>query len=152
MGRLFSSRSAKHSSEVKEHSFDPILVIRLAIATVLLVLSLLVSMNDILRMVILIAAAIIAGYDIFLRFINNILDRDYFHSDNIILISAIITFFISFEIEGVALLILYQIGLLLIDYAKYRTRKTALEYISNEEISNFVDKVFKNQYISINNR
>ena len=148
MGRIFSSRSAQHSSAVKEYRFDPILVIRLSIATVLLVLSLLVSMNDILRMVILIVAAVIAGYDLIFKAINNIFDRDYFHSDNIILITALITFFISFEIEGVALLILYQIGLLLIDYSTYRTRKTALEFITNEEISEYIDKVFKNQYIS----
>ena len=109
-----------NSSVLREYRFDPILLLRLAVATVLVVLSLLVNMSEILQMVLLILAALIAGYDLVLLALDKVLNRQFLHSDVLIVIAAFISYFIRFAMEGAAIVILYQIGLILIDYTKYR--------------------------------
>ena len=136
-----------NSSVLREYRFDPILLLRLAVATVLVVLSLLVNMSEILQMVLLILAALIAGYDLVLLALDKVLNRQFLHSDVLIVIAAFISYFIRFAMEGAAIVILYQIGLILIDYTKYRTRRTALEYITDDDTARFVDQVYQNEYI-----
>lgn len=150
MGFKFNSYKTQgdNSSVLKEYRFDPILLIRLVVATVLLVLSLLVSINETLRLVLLILAALIAGYDLALKSLDRLLNRHFLHSDVLIVLSAIVSFFVTFGVEGVAILILYQIGLVLVDYCRYRTRKTALDYITDQDVASFVDQVYQNKYAS----
>ncbi len=136
-----------NNSVLREYRFDPILLLRLAVATVLVVLSLLVNMSEILQMVLLILAALIAGYDLVLMALDKVLNRQFLHSDVLIVIAAFVSYFIRFAMEGAAIVILYQIGLILIDYTKYRTRRTALEYITDDDTARFVDQVYQNEYI-----
>lgn len=106
-----------------------ILIVRLALATVLFVVSLIVKMPAAVKIIILVLAAVAAGYDLVLDAVNNITGGRYFATPVIISFVALVSFIIGFAVEGVALVILYQIGGLLIKYAGERTKKTAEDII-----------------------
>lgn len=105
------------------------LIVRLALASVLFAVSLIVKMPVAVKIIILVLAAAAAGYDLVLDAINNITSGGYFATPVIISFVALVSFIIGFAVEGVALIILYQIGGLLIKYAGERTKKTAAELI-----------------------
>lgn len=107
-----------------------ILIGRLALASVLFVVSLIVKMPAAVRIIVLLLAAVVAGYDLVLEAISKVTGGDYFATPIIISFVALVSFIIGFAVEGVALLILYQIGGLLIKYAGERTKKTAAELLT----------------------
>lgn len=102
-----------------------VLIGRLALATVLFVVSLIVKMPVAVKIIVLVLAAAAAGYDLVLDAVENVTGGNYFATSVIISFVALVSFIIGFAVEGVALIILYQIGGLLIKYAGERTKKTA---------------------------
>lgn len=102
-----------------------ILIVRLALATVLFAVSLIVKMPVAVKILILVLSAAVAGYDLVLDAVNSVLYGSYFATSVIISFVALISYIIGFASEGAALFILYQIGGLLIKYAGERTKKTA---------------------------
>lgn len=102
-----------------------ILIVRLALATVLFAVSLIVKMPVAVKIIILVLSAAVAGYDVVLDAVNSIQNGSYFATSVIISFVALISFIIGFAYEGAALFILYQIGGLLIKHTGERTKKTA---------------------------
>jgi hypothetical protein len=49
----------------------------------------------------------------------------------IVVVTAVLAFFVGFGIEGAALVLLYQIGMLLLHYAKEHTKKAALDLLQD---------------------
>ena len=76
--------------------------------------------------VILIACALIAGFDVIAAAVLGVLRRDYINRDLLTLAAAVLAFIFSAQIEGCALLLLYQITSIFIDYAVERTRRSVL--------------------------
>jgi len=112
---------------------DSIMVIRLAVAAVIFAVSLIIDMPKFLSLILLVLSAVVAGYDIVLSAINAVEEGDYFATPLVIVFVSVIAYVIGFGVEGAALLILYQIGLLLIAYADERTKKTAMELLQYQD-------------------
>ena len=109
------------------------LVIRLVIASVIFAISLIVSMPDFVSIILLVVAAALAGYDIILKAVEAVESGNFFDTPVLVVLTAVLAFFIGFGIEGTALVLLYQIGMLLLNYAKDHTRKAALELLHDQD-------------------
>ena len=109
------------------------LVIRLVIASVIFAISLIVSMPDFVSTILLVVAAALAGYDIIMKAVEAVESGNYFDMPVIVVLTAVLAFFIGFGIEGTALVLLYQIGMLLLNYAKDHTRKAALDLLRDQD-------------------
>jgi Cd2+/Zn2+-exporting ATPase len=109
------------------------LVIRLVIACVIFAVSLILSMPEFVRILLLVLTAILAGYDVILDAVRSVESGDYVDTPVIVVLTSTIAFFIGFGIEGAALILLYQIGMLLLNYAREHTRKAALDLLQDQD-------------------
>ena len=107
------------------------LVIRLVIASVIFALTLIITMPEFLSVLLLVIVAVIAGYDIILQAIDAVERGDYFSTAFVVILTAVLSFFVGFGIEGTALILLYQIGMLLLNFAQEHTKKAALDLIQD---------------------
>lgn len=122
--------------------FDPVLIIRLVAATVIFAVALIVKLTGFVYVLLLALATIVAGYDLVLAGLQAVEEKDYFATPLVVVLIAAVSYIINFASEGTALVILYQIGLLLIAYADDRTRKSAMEllrYQDEETVSRVSD-------------
>lgn len=107
-----------------------IFVGRLVVACVAFAVALLVdAVPDIWRTVILVLCALVAGYDIIASAVLGILRGDYLNRSLLIILAALLGFVFGAMIEGCALVLLYQITSVFIDYAVERTRRSVLDTI-----------------------
>lgn len=109
------------------------LVIRLVIACVIFAVSLILSMPEFVRILLLVLTAVLAGYDIILDAVRAVESGDYVDTPVIVVLTSVIAFFIGFGIEGAALVLLYQIGMLLLNYAREHTKKAALDLLQGQD-------------------
>ena len=128
---------------------DPVLVIRLVIATVIFAVSLVINLSGFITVLMLILAAAVAGYDVVQAGLQAAEEKDYFATPLVVVFIAAISYVIRFPAEGAALIILYQIGLLLIAYAEDRTKKSARELLQyqDEETVNKVSELLKEKKV-----
>jgi len=135
--------SSKQSSGVLDSS----MVIRLVLASLVFAVTLIVNMPEFLRIILLVISAVTAGYDIVIKAAERIEEGDYFSAPVVVIIISALSYFVGFSVEGAALLILYQIGLLLIAYAEDRTRKSAMELLKNcdADVVSKLDKASKSK-------
>jgi len=133
------------SSSTGNYSFDSLLLIRLIISIALVILSLLIDIPIVLKYVLLIISAIISGYEIIIGCINEILSGNYLCSAALITVATLLTFISGFPSEAASLIILFQIGLILIDYVQYRTKKSAYDFVNNQEAINYIEDLFWNE-------
>jgi Cd2+/Zn2+-exporting ATPase len=115
------------------YSFDRLLVIRLVLASVLFAVALAAKLTVLLSTILLVLSAAVAGYDILLQAINDVAEKRYISPSLIVVFAAVVSFAIGFGSEGAALLILYKIGLLLLDYTKARTVSSAIDFIPEDQ-------------------
>ena len=109
------------------------LVIRLVIASVVFALSLIVDMPDFAGILLLVLASVLAGYDIIMNAVEAVESGDYTATPVVVVVTAVLAFFIGFGIEGAALVLLYQIGMLLLRYVQEHTRKAALDLVQDQD-------------------
>ena len=110
-------------------SLNSIIVIRLIVASLIFAVSLIINMPSFLRILLLALSVAVSGYDVVLSAVDCVESRDYFATPIVIVFVAVISFFIGFGLEGAALMMFYQIGLILISYADERTVKSAKELL-----------------------
>lgn len=128
---MLSANKPAHAGRGREMgSYDTVLIIRLIIASVIFAVSLIIgTLPELVRLILLVASAGIAGYDIVRDAVADIAEREFFSTPLIVTLAAVISYVIDYAAEGAALIILYQIGLILIAYAEERTRRNALELL-----------------------
>ena len=125
---------AARSNPVKLSAvLDNTLILRLVAASVVFAISLILPVPDFVQILLLAFSAVIAGYDIVLEAAKEVENGNYLATPIVVSVIAIIAFFINFKIEGTALVLLYQIGFILLDYAVEHTKKTALELIKYQD-------------------
>ena len=112
---------------------DMILFGRLILAAVLLILAAFVFKNQIVRIVLLVLSAIISAYDLALKAFDCVLEKNYFATPILVLFIAFVAFLIGYPTEAAAMLLLYQVSLLVVAYAQKRTRETALSLLNGQE-------------------
>ena len=117
----------------KAGKLDNVLVIRLVIAAVIFALALTVSMPNFVRILLFVVSALAAGYDLVIDAINSVEGKDFFASSLLVSLTVIISFIIGYSAEAAALVLVYQIGLILVEYVEERSRKSAIELLRGEE-------------------
>ncbi len=147
MGLHSNFRESPENAEKKTKEMPrSLLVVRLVIASIIFAVSSAVSMPAAVKIILLALAALVAAYDVILEVINSVESGDYFASPVIILFVAVIAFVIGYAIDATAMLILYKVGQILIDYVKDRTLLSAeelLRYRDADEVSRTVDTAGK---------
>ncbi len=109
------------------------LIIRLVIASAIFVIALIVNMPGFVRILLLALSAALAGYDIILRAVDSVESGKFFDTPVMVVLIAVFSFFIGFAIEGAALILLYQIGVLLLNFAKEHTKRAALDMLEGQD-------------------
>ena len=136
MRRSDHADHARHAGGREAGTYDTILIIRLIVASVIFAASLIIdTLPDVVSILMLIVSAVVAGYDIALDALSSVSERDFFSTPLIVVIVTVLSYIIGYGYEGAALVILYQIGLLLIAYAEERTRRSALELLQYQDDS-----------------
>ena len=126
------SEKQNEASTVKSQNpggLNSVIVIRLIVASLIFAVSLIVKMPSLVRILLLALSVVVSGYDVALDAVNSVESGDYFATPIVIVFVAVISFFIGFGLEGAALMMFYQIGQILIAYAKERTVKSAKELL-----------------------
>ena len=126
------SEKRNEASTVKSQNqggLNSIIVIRLIVASLIFAVSLIVKMPSLVRILLLVLSVVVSGYDVALDAVNSVESGDYFATPIVIVFVAVISFFIGFGLEGAALMMFYQIGQILIAYAKERTVRSAKELL-----------------------
>lgn len=123
------------------------LVLRLVLASLIFAISLIVSLPEFVRIILMVISAVAAGYDIVVKAAREVENGNYFETPVLVSFIAVIAFYIDFRIEGTALVLLYQIGTLLLDYAIEHTKKAALELLKyqDENIKTLVKEVLDDE-------
>ncbi len=119
------ARFAEKNVEKPAGSPDWILIGRLALAAVLLIAAIFID-NKIVKLVLYVLSAVSSGYDLGLKAFDSVLDKDYFATPILLLFVTFVSLLIGFGAEGAAMLLLYQLGLILIAYVEKRTKASAM--------------------------
>ena len=120
---------------------DIILVARLAVCCIAFALALLLpAITGTWVIVILVLCALVAGYDVIASAVLGVMRGDYLNRHILVVIAAALAFAFGAPIEGCALVLLYQISGIFIDYAVERTRRTVLDTIfCNTAYANWIN-------------
>lgn len=147
MGQHSSSKERPETRAIQMKEMPKgFLVIRLVIASVIFAVAAVVNMPAVLKTILLVVSALVAGYDIILDAVNSVESGDYFAAPVLLVFVAVIAFVIGYGIDAAAMLILYKVGRILADYVRDRTLLSAeelLRYRDEEEIERTVDTAGK---------
>lgn len=121
------------STRKEDSSIDSSILIRLAAASVVFVVSLVLDLPAFLQIILLAAAAAAAGFDVAMDAVDCVQKKDYFAAPVFVILVTFGAFLIGSGMEGTALLILYQIGIILVEYVQEHTRQSALELIHSQD-------------------
>ena len=99
-------------------------LLKIIISTVLFILSFLVKDYHILYVIILLLSYIIISYELYINTYHNILEKEFFDEDTLMIIATIGAFCIGEYVEAVLVILLFQIGEYLSDVASSRTKKS----------------------------
>ena len=138
------ARFAVKPAQKPAGSLDLILIGRLVLAAVLLVLGAFVVKNEVISIILLVLSAVASAYDMALEAFDSVLEKKYFATPILLLFVAFVSFFICFGAEGAAMLLLYQLSLLVIAYVIKRTRGSAMQLLNgqDEEIQERASELF----------
>lgn len=147
MGLHSNYKERPKTNQIKTREMPKsLLVVRLVIASVIFAVSATVSMPAIVKVILLALAALVAAYDIILDTINSVESGDYFATPIVIVFVAVIAFVIGYAVDATAMLILYKVGQILIEYVKDRTLISAeelLRYRDQDDVSRTVETAGK---------
>lgn len=127
--------AAKHSAvKARKGSYDTVLIIRLVFASVVFAASMFMGfLPSFLVVIMRIIAAIVAGYDVILDALSCITERDFFATPVVVVFITFLSYIIGFSVEGAALVLLYQIGMMLIFYIEEKSKLSALELLQYQD-------------------
>ena len=107
------------------------LVIRLVVASVIFAVALILDIPSFLRIVLLVVSAALAGFDFIIKAFSAVENGEFLSSPVMLVLISVIAFFVGFAVEGAALVLLYQIGLLLLNFTKEHTKRAALDLVQD---------------------
>lgn len=107
-----------------------VLVVRLVVCCAAFAVALLVdTIPEAWVTVILVLCAVIAGYDIVAGAVLGVMRGDYLNQGVLVILACVLAFIFGAKIEGCALVLLYQLTGIFIDYAVERTRRSVLDTV-----------------------
>ena len=131
-GRRFNCASGCCNAGVEEKKyddFDLVYCIRLAVGVLVFAAALLFGgkMPAVWKTVLLIVSTAVAGADLVASSVMAITNRRYFDKEILVTAVAVLAFFFRRGVDAAAMVILYQLGSLFVEYAFLRTKETVLE-------------------------
>lgn len=112
---------------------DGILIGRLVVAALLLAAVQFLDLLPGLKIVLMLLSVLVAGYDVLLDLVDAVLNHDFFSAPAVIVMITVLSFLISTGLEGAVCMILYQLGLLLVNVSIDKTKRSALEMLSRTD-------------------
>ena len=112
---------------------DGLLIGRLVVAALLLAAVQFMDLLPGLKIVLMLLSVLVAGYDVLLDLVDAVLNRDFLSAPAIMVLITVLSFLISTGIEGAVCMILYQLGLGLVNYTLDKTRRSALDMLSRSD-------------------
>lgn len=107
------------------------LAIRLVAACVIFALALLIrSLPGAVRYILLIISGLAAGIDVLAAAVLSVMDRRFTDRSVFISLAAVIAFAFGAGTDGAAMLLLFRLGLVFIDYAVSRSGETVMDAVS----------------------
>ena len=125
---MAKSHSSKNSRAGRSYAQEIVTLLRVALSAALLIAAYSVNAASLVSMLMLIAAALICGFDIVLAAVDKIIKkRDYLNDQLLICLCAIACFCIGCYTETIVMLVVYQLGRTCLNFV---IRKTKLGFYS----------------------
>lgn len=112
---------------------DGLLIGRIVAAALLLAAALFLQVLPAVKLVLMLVSVLIAGYDIILDLIDAVSDHSFFSAPVVIILITVLSFMISSGWEGAVCIILYQLGLVLVNYTIDKTKQTAQDMLDQAD-------------------
>lgn len=135
----------QHAKEF--HGIDKPMLARLIVSAVLYLTAMLLPVGETAEMIMMLCAALIAGYDIIWSALKNILHARVFDEYFLMSFAAIAAFLIGEYEEAAAVFVLYRIGAFCQSYAIRHSRRTIAHVTGDNQLLSDDAKV-KNRFIS----
>ncbi len=128
------SFDAEYEAALREEKVDKLLILRLVLAVVLFLLGIFSKLGNVGVLIFMVASALMAAYDMFLAVCFSIIERRRFDERLVILLAGIIAICVGAFEEGAAVIVLYQIGIVVRNFVARKTRKAVLEEIDKRPV------------------
>lgn len=137
------TRKTAESGAIPKTFYDKLVVIRVVAAALLFAAAMIIKVAPILQALLLIASALAVGYDLLMDGVLRAMNREYLNPPLIVVLCALLAFVIGFASEGAAFVILYRIGSITVDYARFGCCKSAINLMQ------YCDEVTVNEVTAI---
>ena len=131
---MAKSHSSKNSRAGRSYAQEIVTLLRVALSTALLIAAYSVNAASLVSMLMLIAAALICGFDIVLAAVDKIIKkRDYLNDQLLVCLCAIACFCIGCYTETIVMLVVYQLGRTCLNFVIRKTKLGFYGAVSPED-------------------
>lgn len=131
---MAKSHSSKNSRAGRSYAQEIVTLLRVALSAALLIAAYSVNAASLVSMLMLIAAALICGFDIVLAAVDKIIKkRDYLNDQLLVCLCAIACFCIGCYIETIVMLVVYQLGRTCLNFVIRKTKLGFYGAVSPED-------------------
>ena len=131
---MAKSHSSKNSRAGRSYAQEIVTLLRVALSAALLIAAYSVNASSLVSMLMLIAAALICGFDIVLAAVDKIIKkRDYLNDQLLVCLCAIACFCIGCYTETIVMLVVYQLGRTCLNFVIRKTKLGFYGAVSPED-------------------
>lgn len=131
---MAKSHSSKNSRAGRSYAQEIVTLLRVALSAALLIAAYSVNAASLVSMLMLIAAALICGFDIVLAAVDKIIEkRDYLNDQLLVCLCAIACFCIGCYTETIVMLVVYQLGRTCLNFVIRKTKLGFYGAVSPED-------------------
>lgn len=131
---MAKSHSSKNSRAGRSYAQEIVTLLRVALSAALLIAAYSVNAASLVSMLMLIAAALICGFDIVLAAVDKIIKkRDYLNDKLLVCLCAIACFCIGCYTETIVMLVVYQLGRTCLNFVIRKTKLGFYGAVSPED-------------------
>lgn len=131
---MAKSHSSKNSRAGRSYAQEIVTLLRVALSAALLIAAYSVNAASLVSMLMLIAAALICGFDIVLAAVDKIIKkRDYLNNQLLVCLCAIACFCIGCYTETIVMLVVYQLGRTCLNFVIRKTKLGFYGAVSPED-------------------
>jgi len=131
---MAKSHSSKNSRAGRSYAQEIVTLLRVALSAALLIAAYSVNAASLVSMLMLIAAALICGFDIILAAVDKIIKkRDYLNDQLLVCLCAIACFCVGCYTETIVMLVVYQLGRTCLNFVIRKTKLGFYGAVSPED-------------------
>ena len=131
---MAKSHSSKNSRAGRSYAQEIVTLLRVALSAALLIAAYSVNAASLVSMLMLIAAALICGFDIVLAAVDKIIKKRYYLNDQLLVcLCAIACFCIGCYTETIVMLVVYQLGRTCLNFVIRKTKLGFYGAVSPED-------------------